>query len=127
MNWRKALTSRFVVVPGLIALASACWSAYAERHAGGRVTGRAMLDNGQPAAGATIVIGGRNITSNFVEHTRVKTDSAGRFRIDDNPSHMLRIHAVTGDGQQSDPVIVRLWFRSQDVDLVEPVTVRARQ
>jgi hypothetical protein len=118
------LLNRFVLVPGTLALAAFVWSHYAAWNAGGRLTGQVVLPDGRPAAGVTVIIGTRNITSNFVEFKRVTSDDGGRFRIDDNPSHMVRIQATAANGLRSEPHIVRLWFRAQNTDINDPIALQ---
>jgi hypothetical protein len=56
----------------------------------------------------------------------VTTDTAGRFRFEENASHMLRLQAIGADGARGEPTVVRLWFRAQNVELAEPLRLRPR-
>jgi hypothetical protein len=123
MDWRGLLVNRFVLVPGAIALAAWGWAIYAGANAGGLVSGMVVRADGGPVAGSLVAISDRNITSNFVERTRARVDESGRFRIDDNRSHMVRVQAIAPDGARSEFRVVRLWFRAQNVDMTEPLTM----
>ncbi|MCZ8122376.1 MAG: hypothetical protein O9277_03015 [Magnetospirillum sp.] len=111
-------------MPGALALAAWGWSLYAAANAGGRVGGSVARADGASAAGAVVVIADRNITSNFVERRRVAVGADGRFLVDDNASHMIRVQAIAPDGARSEFRIVRLWFRAQNMELTEPLVLR---
>ena len=99
MNWRAILTSRFFVVPAVALAALIGWNLYVAAHAHGRVSGKVLRADGAPAAGATVVLYERNITSHFLEKARTTTDAAGEFRFDDNRSHQIRLDAIGPDGR----------------------------
>jgi hypothetical protein len=117
VNGRAILTSRFFVVPAVAVAALIGWNLYVAAHAHGQVSGKVLRADGAPAAGATVVLYERNITSHFLEKSRTTTDAAGEFRFDDNRSHQIRIDAIGPDGRQGQPLILRLWFAAQDVGL----------
>jgi Carboxypeptidase regulatory-like domain len=117
VNGRAILTSRFFVVPAVAVAALIGWNLYVAAHAHGQVSGNVLRADGAPAAGATVVLYERNITSHFLEKSRTTTDAAGEFRFDDNRSHQIRIDAIGPDGRQGQPLILRLWFAAQDVGL----------
>jgi hypothetical protein len=117
MNWRTILTSRFFVVPSAVVAALIGWNLYVAAHAHGQVSGKVLRADGAPAAGATVVLYERNLTSHFLEKTRTTTDAAGAFRFDDNRSHQIRLDTIGPDGQQGQPLILRLWFAAQDIRL----------
>jgi Carboxypeptidase regulatory-like domain len=125
VNGRAILTSRFFVVPAVAVAALIGWNLYVAAHAHGQVSGKVLRADGAPAAGATVVLYERNITSHFLETSRTTTDAAGEFRFDDNRSHQIRIDAIGPDGRQGQPLILRLWFAAQDVGLRRPLVLPA--
>jgi hypothetical protein len=125
MNWRTILTSRFFAVPSAVVAALIGWNLYVAAHAHGQVTGKVLRADGAPAAGATIVLYERNLTSHFLEKSRTTTDAAGDFHFDDNRSHQIRLDAIGPDGRQGQARIIRLWFAAQDTRLREALVLPA--
>jgi Carboxypeptidase regulatory-like domain len=123
MNWRAILATRFFLVPAFALAALIGWNLYVAAHAHGQVRGKVLRADGAPAAGATVVLYERNITSHFLEKARTTTDAAGEFRFDDNRSHQIRLDAIGPDGRQGQPLILRLWFAAQDVGLRRPLVL----
>ncbi|MBV8183580.1 MAG: carboxypeptidase regulatory-like domain-containing protein [Hyphomicrobiales bacterium] len=123
MNWRAILTSRFLVVPAAAVVALIFWNLYVSAHAHGEVRGRVVRADGAPAAGATVVLYERNLTSHFLEKSRTTTDAAGEFRFSHNRSHQIRLDTIGPDGRQGQSHILRLWFAAQDVDLRRPLVL----
>jgi hypothetical protein len=91
-------------------------------HSHGVVVGRVVDPAGQPVPGATVVLWVLNFTT-YVEKTRATTDSAGRFVITDNDSHNIRLAAEKPGIGRSGRVPVRLYFRAQDIEVREPLTL----
>jgi len=120
--WRRLLVNRFVLVPAAIAVAIVLWNVYVSMHDHGVVAGRVVDAEGRPVAGATVVLWVLNFTT-YVEKTRATTDATGRFVITDNDSHNLRLAAEKPGVGRSTRVPVRLYFRAQDVELREPLTL----
>jgi hypothetical protein len=120
---RRILTSRFFIVPVVIALLTGGWNIYVSLHAHGQLAGRVVDANGRPVTGATVVL----YTHDFVtqaEKERTKTGTDGAFRFSDNDSHLIQLQAI--EGPQSSPrVTVRLWFRAQDRVLAAPLVIGA--
>jgi hypothetical protein len=124
MRWARAiLTSRFFVLPAVALAALIGWNLYVAAHAHGQVSGKVLRADGAPAAGATVILYERNITSHFLEKSRTTTDAAGEFRFDDNRSHQIRLDAIGADGPQSQARIIRLWFAAQDLRLHAPLVL----
>ena len=97
---RRILTSRFFIVPVVIALLTGGWNIYVSLHAHGQLAGRVVDANGRPVTGATVVL----YTHDFVtqaEKERTKTDTDGTFRFSDNDSHLIQLQAI--EGPQSSP------------------------
>ena len=119
MSWRHILSSRFVVVPTVIAVIVVVWNLYVVMHAHGLLEGRVIDAAGNPVTGATVTL----FTHDFitqVEKTRTKTDAGGRFRFTGNDSHLIQLQAQAG-AASSPRVTIRLWFRAEDRTLSEPL------
>ena len=120
--WRRLLINRFVLVPAAVAMAIVLWNVYVSLHSHGVVAGRVVDSAGQPVSGATVVLWVLNFTT-YVEKTRATTDSTGRFVITDNDSHNIRLAAEKPGVGRSPRVPVRLYFRAQDIEVREPLTI----
>jgi hypothetical protein len=119
MNWRRILCSRFVIVPVLLAVTIGAWNVYVALHAHGVLSGQVVDTSGKPVANATVIL----FTHDFVtqvEKARTRTDAAGRFRFNDNDSHLIQLQA-TDNTATSPRITVRLWFRAQDRVLRKPL------
>ena len=120
--WRRLVINRFVLVPATIAMAVLLWNVYVSTHNHGVVAGQVVDMAGQPVPGATVVLWVLNFTT-YVEKTRATTDSTGRFVITDNDSHNIRLAAEKPGIGRSGRVPVRLYFRAQDIEVREPLTL----
>ena len=116
-NW---LTSRWVIVPGGMLLATLAWLAYVGQHDHGLIEGRVTDAAGKPVAGATVVLFERGFVTHQ-ERDRATSDAAGRFRFTNNRSHSVQLEAITPALGRTDRRIVRLWFAAQDVALEQPL------
>lgn len=119
----KALSwifSRWVIVPGFLALGVAFWNLYVAMHDNGLVEGVVVDGGGQAVAGATVLLFERGFVTHQ-ERNRATTDAAGAFRFTDNRSHSIQLEAEAPGFGRSERRIVRLWFRSQDARLTEPL------
>lgn len=117
------LLSRWIVVPAVIAVATIGWNAWVDLHAHGLVEGRVVGPDGNPIGGATVVLLEQNVTT-FSERSRTETGPDGGFRFDDNRTHHAQIFAEKPDVGRSERQTLRLWFRSQDTVLPEPLELR---
>ena len=119
MNWRRILLSRFVVVPIILTIAIGGWNAYVALHAHGLLEGSVVDAAGKPVAGATVMLFAHDFVTQ-VEKAQTRSDEAGRFRFDDNNSHLVQLQAQ--DGTLTSPrVTIRLWFRAQDRVVEKPL------
>jgi protocatechuate 3,4-dioxygenase beta subunit len=107
------LRSRWVTVPGGIALVVLGWNLYVAANAGGTVEGRVVDAAGRPVPGATVRLYERAFITND-EKQRTTTDAAGRYRFAGNTSHAIQLDAEGPSGGRSPRMTVRLWFRAQD-------------
>lgn len=119
MTWRRVLLSRFCVVPLVLLLGIAGWNVYVDAHAHGLLEGSVVDQAGQPVTGATVTLSVHDFVTQ-VEKARTRTDASGRFRFDDNNSHLIQLQAQEG-AAASTKVTVRLWFRAQDRVVTEPL------
>jgi hypothetical protein len=123
MTWQRILLSRFVVVPVILAAGIAAWNVYVDQHAHGLLEGSVVDAAGAPVPGATVILSVHDFVTQ-VEKARTHTDAEGRFRFDDNNSHLIQLQAQ--DGAAASPrITIRLWFRAQDHVLTEPLRLPA--
>lgn len=122
-GWRW-LRSRWVVVPGTMALATLAWLAYVGSHAHGLVEGRVVDAADRPVPGAAVLLFERGFVTHQ-ERGRTTTDAKGRFRFTDNRSHSIQLEAAAPGHGRSERRIVRLWFAAQDTVLDAPLELPA--
>jgi hypothetical protein len=119
---RRALTSRFVVVPLVLAVLVLAWNVYIGFHDDGIVAGEVRDASGAPVAGALVILYDRNFVT-YRETQRTRSGADGRFRFADFRSHLGQVEAEGPDGRRSERLPFRLWFRSQNIELA-PLVVR---
>jgi hypothetical protein len=118
----RTLRHRFVAVPLAIGVVVIGWNAYVVTHNGGIVRGRVVGPDGQPLAGATVRMMEQNFTTNSARGSTT-TGQGGAFEFTDNRSHNIQLRAEKPGVGRSGVVVVRLYFRAQDVTLQEPLRV----
>lgn len=123
MNWRRALSSRFVVVPAVIVVTVVGWNLYVVQHDHGLLQGQVVDAAGHPVGGATVILFAHDFVTQ-VEKARTHTDASGAFRFDNNDSHLVQLQAQDGDAT-SPRITIRLWFRAQDRVLAQPLRLGA--
>jgi hypothetical protein len=121
MTWRRVLLSRFFIVPLILLVGIGAWNLYVDRHAHGRLEGSVVDAAGQPVPGATVILSVHDFVTQ-VEKARTLADASGRFRFDDNNSHLIQLQAQDGAAMSS-RVTIRLWFRAQDRMVREPLRI----
>ena len=114
------LVSRWVIVPGGIAVVTLVWLAYVAAHDHGVVEGRVVDRSGRPVSGASVMLFERGFVTHQ-ERGRATSDADGAFRFTDNRSHSIQLEAEAPGLGRSERRVVRLWFAAQDVKLVEPL------
>ena len=119
MIWCRVLLNRFVVVPVLLAIAIGGWNAYVALHAHGLLEGSVVDMAGKPVACAVVTLFAHDFVTQ-VEKAQTRSDASGRFRFDDNNSHLIQLQAQEG-AASSARVTIRLWFRAQDRAVREPL------
>jgi hypothetical protein len=112
-------------VPLLIAGAVGIWNGYVALNNGGSVEGRVVDASGRPVPGATVILLDRHYVMHN-ERKRTSTDAAGQFRFAGNDNHSLQLEAEAAGLGRSERRVVRLWFRAQNVTLVEPLILQGR-
>ena len=114
------LTSRWVIVPGGMLVATLGWLGYVGQHDHGLIEGRVVDATGKPVAGASVTLFERGFVTHQ-ERGRTTSDAAGGFRFNDNRSHSVQLEAATPALGRTDRRIVRLWFAAQDFRLEQPL------
>ena len=114
------LRSRWVVVPGGIAVVTLLWNAYVATHDHGIVEGRVVDASGRPVGGATVMLFERGFVTHQ-ERERKVSDADGAFRFTDNRSLSIQLEADAQGFGRTDRRVVRLWFAAQDVELAQPL------
>ena len=117
------LLSRWIVVPASIAVVTIGWNTWVGQHAHGLVEGRVVGPEGSPVAGAAVVLLEQNVTT-FSERSRTETGPDGGFRFDDNRTHHAQLFAEKAGVGRSERRTLRLWFKSQDTVLAQPLELR---
>jgi hypothetical protein len=117
------LRHRFVAVPFAIAIVVAVWNVYVAEHDDGIVRGEVVGPDGRPVAGATVSMMEQNFTTNS-DRGKTTTRTDGTFEFTDNRSHNIRLRAEKPGLGRSDLVVVRLYFRAQNVTLREPLRIK---
>jgi len=118
----RIVRHRFVAVPLAIGIAVLGWNAYVATHNGGTVRGVVLGPDGRPLAGATVTMMEQNFTTNS-DRGKTTTREDGEFEFTDNRSHNIQLRAEKPGVGRSDVVVVRLYFRAQDVMLREPLRI----
>jgi hypothetical protein len=114
------LWSRWLVVPGTLALLALLWNLYVGQHADGLIEGRVVTADGAPVPDATVVLLEQNVTT-FSERSRTVTDAQGRFRFTDNRTHHPQLFAEKTGFGRSRRLDLRLWFQAQNTELDRPL------
>jgi carboxypeptidase family protein len=119
-EWQRVLLNRFVLVPALLVLITAGWNGWVVTHDHGIVAGRVLDANGAPVANADVKLWVFNF-STFVVKASTTTGPDGSFAFEDNPSHNIQVSAEKPGLGRSARISIRLYFKSEDVQLKEPL------
>ena len=120
----RRLRSRWVIVPGTMAIVILGWIAYVSGHNHGVVEGAVVDATGQPVGGASVLLFERGFVTHE-ERGRATTRNDGTFRFTDNRSHSIQLEAEAPGLGRTDRRILRLWFAAQDAKLAEPLRFAA--
>lgn len=118
--------NRFTLTFGTIALGVLAWNIYVAGHDDGRLTGRVVDAAGRPVAGATVVLSRKTITS-LDKLREATTDDAGRFAFDDHGQYVVVLTAEKPGQGRSPRLLTRLWFRNQNLDAPQILTLPGAQ
>jgi hypothetical protein len=119
-KWPRLLLNRFVLVPALLLLVTAGWNAWVVTHDHGIVVGRVLDAGGVPVEGAEVKLWVFDFAT-FVVKASTTTQPDGSFTFQRNPSHNIQISAEKPGLGRSERISVRLYFRSEDIRLQEPL------
>ena len=118
--------SRFILVPLCIALVAAAWNGYVSLHDGGLVRGMVVGPDGRPVAGATVRMMEKNFTTNS-DKGATQTRADGSFEFTDNRSHNIQLRAELPGLGRTEQLVIRLYFRAQNVILDTPLVIKPDQ
>ena len=119
-RWKRWLVNRFVLVPGFLILLAAGWNIWVVSHNHGVVAGRVVDSSGSPVEGAEVKLWVFNFTT-FAEDATTRSSADGSFQFTGNPSHNIQVSAEKPGVGRSVRVPIRLYFKSEDVVLKEPL------
>ena len=119
----RLLRHRFVAVPLAIGVVVAVWNVYVSMHDDGIVRGEVVGPDGRPVVGAIVTMMEQNFTTNS-DRGKTLTRENGSFEFTDNRSHNIQLRAEKPGLGRSDLVVVRLYFRAQNVTLREPLRIK---
>jgi hypothetical protein len=114
------LLNRFVVVPGLLLIVAAVWNVWVITHNHGIVSGRVVDASGAPVEGAEVKLWVFDFAT-FAEDASTRTKADGSFEFANNPSHNIQVSAEKSGVGRSARVPIRLYFKSEDVVLKQPL------
>jgi len=122
-TWLRLIGHRFVLIPFCLALTAAAWNGYVSLHDGGLVRGVVLGPGGAAVAGATVSMMEKNFTTNS-DRGSTRTRADGSFEFTNNRSHNILLRAEVAGVGRSEQITVRLYFRSQNVTLDAPLTIK---
>lgn len=116
------LRHRFFLMPAVLVLVGLGWNLYVMANDDGIIAGSVRTPDGKPAPGVEVVFLERDFVS-YQEKQRTRTDAAGRYRFDGMQVHIGQLEARAPDGTRSQRLLLRLWFRAQNV-MAEPLVLQ---
>jgi hypothetical protein len=114
------LLNRFVLVPGFLLIVVAVWNVWVVTHNHGLVRGRVVDATGASVEGAEVKLWVFDFAT-FAEDATTRTKADGSFEFTNNPSHNIQVSADKPGVGRSARVPIRLYFKSEDVVLKQPL------
>ena len=123
MNWSWVL-NRYVVTFGGIAIVAGIWNVYVASHDDGIIEGQVIGPQGQPVAGATVILSERSL---LVTEARdqVTTDGDGVFRFTGHNYHRVWLEAAKEGVGAYPQTEYRMYFKGQNTYLEDPLRLEA--
>ncbi|HEV8441326.1 MAG TPA: carboxypeptidase-like regulatory domain-containing protein [Methylomirabilota bacterium] len=118
----RLLRNRYVIVLGSLALATAAWNAYVALHDDGVIAGHVVAPDGRPAAGATVTLYERTLTTLEPRGTATTAED-GRFLFTGQRLHHFVLEARQEGVGVAPRTAYRLYFRGQNVTLPAPLAL----
>jgi hypothetical protein len=115
------IRNRFTVTFGSIAAAILVWNLYVAVNAGGHIHGLVMNGDGQPVAGASVVLSRKTVAS-VEKLAETNTDANGRYTFDKHGQYAIVVTATAN--REAARRTIPLWFRNQDIDVAPLVLGR---
>jgi hypothetical protein len=114
---------RYLVALGVTAVLVAGWNAWVITHDDGIVSGHVVQADGRPAAGATVSLWEKTLTT-LERRAATETASDGSFTFRGQAAHHFALLAETPGAGASPRTLYRRYFRGQNLVLTEPLRLR---
>jgi len=111
---------RYLVVLGVAAVLAAGWNVWVALHDDGIVRGQVLEADERPAAGATVTLWEKTLTT-LERRATTQTGPDGRFVFVSQAAHHFALQAERRDAGASPRMLYRRYFRGQNLVLAEPL------
>lgn len=120
---RRILLNRYTIVLSTLGALVVAWNLYVVSHNHGRISGRVVGPDGQAAAGATVTLREKTLTT-LEPRAAAQTDGAGAFVFAGQRAHHFVLEAVKDGVGKSERTAYRRAFRGQDLTLAAPLRLQ---
>jgi len=120
MNWRVWLLNRYTVTLGTIAVVTLLWNLYIAMNDDGIIRGRVIGPDGQPVAGATVVLSERTLLVT-APRDRATTGPDGRFAFTGHTFHRIWLEADKPGVGAYPQTEYRMYFKGQNMVIDNPL------